>query len=83
MLENAGPIQYHVRRTSKTRAANPKLVLRAQKFPLRKLIRESGASQHATERFLRGERVHPATRDKLAEVVDKLEREVARQKGQL
>jgi hypothetical protein len=35
-------------------------------------MRESGTSQHATERFLRGERVHPATRKKLAEAVERL-----------
>ena len=35
-------------------------------FSLRQLMRESRASQHATERFLRGDRVHPATRARLA-----------------
>jgi len=38
----------------------------------------SGASQHAIERFLHGDRVHPATRARLARVVEKLEREVSR-----
>ena len=34
----------------------------------RRLMRESGASQHATERFLRGEPVHPGTRERLERV---------------
>jgi len=74
ILESTGPIQYGAHRTAKTRPADAKLIVRAQQFPLRKLMRESGASQHATERFLRGERVHPATRVCIADAVTKLER---------
>jgi hypothetical protein len=74
VLENAGPIQYHRHQTVKTRAAEAGLILRARRFPLRQLIRESGTSQHTVERFLDGERVHPATRVKLARAVEKLER---------
>jgi hypothetical protein len=71
-LDNVGPIQYHRHQTSKTRAADAGLIVRARRFGLRRLMRESGASQHATERFLRSERVHPATRKKLAEAVERL-----------
>jgi DNA-binding LacI/PurR family transcriptional regulator len=40
------------------------------------LMRESGVSQHAIERFLDGEkRVHPATRLKIARAVERLEPE--------
>ncbi len=74
VLENAGPIQYHRHKTGKTRAADAGLILRARRYPLRQLMRESGASQHAIERFLQGDRVHPATRTKLARAVEKLER---------
>jgi len=41
-------------------------------------MRESDVSQHAIERFLDGKRIHPATRKKLADAVDKLEREGAK-----
>jgi hypothetical protein len=75
VLENSGPIQYHRHQTAKTRAADAGLILRARRFPLRKLMRESGASQHAIERFLDGDRVHPTTRAKLARAVEKLERQ--------
>ncbi len=34
---------------------------------------ESGASQHSTERFLQGQRVHPATRASLEKVVERLD----------
>jgi hypothetical protein len=37
-------------------------------------MRASKASQHAIERFLDGERVHPATRARLERAVEKLER---------
>ncbi len=73
VLENAGPIQYGPYQTAKTRAADAGLILRARRFPLRQLMRESGASQHATERFLDGDRVHPMTRARLARAVERLE----------
>jgi hypothetical protein len=75
VLENTGPIQYHRHQTAKTRAADAGLILRARRFPLRQLMRESRASQHAIERFLDGDRVHPATRARLARAVEKLERQ--------
>jgi len=75
VLENTGPIQYQRHQTAKTRAADAGLILRARRFPLRQLMRESGASQHAIERFLDGDRIHPSTRSVLASAVEKLERE--------
>jgi hypothetical protein len=74
LLDGAGPLKYHQQQTAKTRSADAGLILRARGFALRKLMRESGASQHSVERFLQGERVHPATRAKLAQAVEKLER---------
>jgi len=74
VLGNTGPMKYHRQQTARTRAADAGLILRARRFPLRKLMRESGSSQHAIERFLQGERVHPTTRAKLARTVEKLER---------
>jgi hypothetical protein len=73
IAETRGPIQYAPRQTPKTRAADPGLIVRANRFGLRELMRESGASQHPTERFLRGEQVHPSTRAKLARAIEKLE----------
>jgi hypothetical protein len=78
ILGNTGPIQYHRQQTARTRAADAGLILRARRFSLRKLMRESGASQHAVTRFLRGERVHPATRARLEQALQKLEREAFR-----
>jgi hypothetical protein len=75
LLENTGPIKYDRHQTAKTRAADAGLILRARRFPLRQLMRESGASQHAIERFLDGDRVHPATRDALERALEKLERQ--------
>jgi hypothetical protein len=75
LLENSGPIQYGRNRTANTRAADGALIRRARRFPLRRLMRESGVSQHAIERFLDGERVHPATRVRIARAVEKLEQE--------
>jgi hypothetical protein len=75
ILESSGPIRYGSGRSSKTRSADPGLILRARRFGLRRLMRESGASQHATERFLDGDRVHPATRAQLKHAVEKLERD--------
>ena len=74
VLENKGPIRYGSGRKAKTRAADSLLVAKARHYGLRPLMRASGASQHATERFLRGERVHPGTRARLEEAVNKLER---------
>jgi hypothetical protein len=49
-------------------------VFRLHRFPKKLLRREAGASQHAIDRFFRGERIHPATRKKLADAVNNLER---------
>jgi hypothetical protein len=74
VLENTGPMRYQASQTVKTRAADPGLILRAKRFSMRRLMRESGVSQHAVERFLRGARLHPSTRARLAQAVEKLER---------
>ena len=71
--KQSGPIKYGARRTAKTRAADARSVEKARQYGLRQLMRESGVSQHSTERFLRGERVHPATRKKLAQALETLE----------
>ena len=73
LLEHSGPIRYGPRHRAKTRAADARSIEKARQFGLRQLMRESGASQHATERFLRGERVHPGTRAKLEAAVARLE----------
>jgi hypothetical protein len=72
LVENIRPRTYAPRQTANTRAANADLIRRARRFSIRKLMRESRASQHAIERFLRGEPVHPATRARLARAVEKL-----------
>jgi len=74
VLENSGPIKYHRQQTAKTRAADAGLILRARRYPMRLLMRESGISQHSIERFLQSDRVHPSTRASLARVVEDLER---------
>src|SRR5579864_4325822 len=56
-----------------TRPADSALIKRASRFPKKLLRRESGTSQHAIDRFFRREKIHPATRKKLAEVMEKLE----------
>jgi hypothetical protein len=71
-IENSGPIQNQRHQTRKTRAADAGIILRARRYDLRKLMRESGASQHSVERFLNGDRVHPATRLRLQRAVEKL-----------
>ena len=76
VIDTAGPLRYHAGRTKKTRAADPDLIRRARKFSIRQLMRASGKNQHAVERFLHGDRVHPATRDRIAEAIEKLEREL-------
>jgi len=78
VVEGSGPLRYGAGRTGKTRAADPRLILRAKRFSGRRLKSESRVGQHAFERFLRGERVHPSTRTRLAEALEKLEREAGR-----
>lgn len=74
IFDNAGPVKYHPRKTANTRPADAALILRATRFSKKLLRRESGASQHAIDRFFRGERIHPGTRKKLAQTVEELER---------
>jgi hypothetical protein len=76
VLDNLGPIQYHARKTANTRPADA-LITRAKRFSKKLLRRKSGASQHAVDRFLRGERIHPSTRKKLAEAVADMEQDRA------
>jgi len=75
IVENRGPTEYAPNRTAKTRAADAGLVLRGKRFGIRAIMRVSGKSQHAVERFLSGARVFPSTRAKLAQAIQRLERE--------
>jgi len=77
VLDSVGPVQYHPRKTAKHPSADVALIQRASRFPKKLLRREAGASQHAIDRFFRGERIHPGTRKKLAEAVQELERGLA------
>jgi hypothetical protein len=74
VLDNAGPVRYSPRKTANTRPADAALIMRAKRFSKKLLRRKSGASQHAVDRFLDGKRIHPATRKKLAQTVEELER---------
>jgi hypothetical protein len=74
IVENGGPIAYQAHRTRNTHAGDAGLILRARRFPLREMMRESGLSQHAVERFLRGDRVFTGTRARIMKTVQKLER---------
>ena len=80
LLHDGGPIRYRPHGGGKTRAADSKLIHRVKQFPFRKLMRMAGVSQHALERFLSGARVHPSTRAKLAQAIDRLEQEIREQK---
>ena len=73
-IESPGPIRYEPSKTKNTRAADPGQIQRAKRFGLRQLIRESGVKQHAVERYLAGKRVHPSTRIRILETVERLER---------
>jgi hypothetical protein len=73
VLDNVGSVRYSRRRTANTRPADAALIQRANRFPKKLLRRESGVSQHAIDRFFRGERIHPGTRKKLAQTVEELE----------
>lgn len=74
LLETSGPRKYQQGQTVKTRAADPRLILRARRFGFRELMREADKSQGVVNRFLNGDRVHPSTRAKLAEAIERLER---------
>jgi hypothetical protein len=75
VLEGEGPIRYGSGRKAKTRSADPLLIQKARKYGVRQLMRASGASQHSVERFLNGERVHPATRASLEKAIAQLEQQ--------
>ena len=74
VVESSGPMMYQADRTRNTHAADPGLIVRAKRFGLRELSRASEISQHAVERFLDGDRVHPKTRAAMMKAVLKLER---------
>jgi hypothetical protein len=74
ILDNVGPIRYHPRKTANHPSADAALIMRASRFSKKLLRPQSGASQHAVDRFFRGERIHPVTRKKLADAVTNLER---------
>ena len=74
LAEHIRPRTYQPGQTANTRAADADLIRRASAFSMRRFMRESGLSQHAVERFLNGERIHPGTRKKLEQAVEKLER---------
>jgi hypothetical protein len=76
ILENSGPIRYVAGRKAKTRPADTTFIARARRHGVRPLMRESRASQHSTERFLRGERVHPDTWAKLEAAIERLDRAI-------
>jgi hypothetical protein len=76
VIESTGPLKYQVGQTANTRAADAGLIVRAKRFSIRRLMRESGVSQHAVERFLSGARLHPSARTRLAQAIEKLEWEV-------
>jgi hypothetical protein len=78
VLDNAGPVKYHPGETTNTRPADSAMIVRASRFSKKLLRRESGASQHAIDYFFRAERIHPATRKKLADAVTNLERASAK-----
>ncbi len=67
-IENSGPVSVRL-----WTEGDPALIAKARRYGLRQLMPESAASQHATERFLNGERVNPATPTKLEAAAQKLE----------
>jgi hypothetical protein len=74
VLENTGPIRYQSRQTIRTRAIEPGLQKRLSQFSLRQLV-QSGLSRDTVIKARRGERVHPDTRARLAQIMEKLERD--------
>jgi len=82
MLESPGPIRYEPSKTKNTRAADLRHILRAKRFGVRQLMRESGVGQHAIERYLDGERVHPSTRARILAAIEKLERREGKAQGE-
>ena len=76
VVENTGPFEYQPKLTANTRSADAGLVNRLNQFSLRQL-KQSGLSRDTLIRARRGARLHPATRARLAQTVEKLEREGA------
>jgi hypothetical protein len=72
ILENNGPMQYGSGRKAKTRSADPAIIAVGRRYGVRPIMRESNASQHSVERFLRGERVHPRTRAAIEQALVRL-----------
>jgi hypothetical protein len=74
LAEDIRPRTYAPGQTANTRPANAELIRRAKSlFSIRELMEASGVSQHAVERFLRGERVQPRTRARITGAVERLE----------
>ena len=71
-LESTGPIRYQSRQTVNTRAVDPELQKRLNRFSLRQL-KESGLSRDTIIQARRGARLHPDTRARLKAAVEKLE----------
>lgn len=76
VLENAGPIRYQSRQTANTRAVDAGLQKRLNRFSLRQLT-QSGLSRDTVIQARRGARLHPDSRARLAQAVEKLERALA------
>jgi DNA-binding LacI/PurR family transcriptional regulator len=49
---------------------------------VRQLMRDSGVGQHAVERYLDGERVHPSTRVRILAAIEKLGRREGKALGE-
>ena len=73
VLENAGQLRYHRHQTTNTQPCSPQLLKKLKRFSLRQL-QQSGLSRDTIIQARRGDRVHPATRQKLARLVEKVER---------
>jgi hypothetical protein len=72
-LENVGPMRYQSGQTANTRAVDPALQKRMKQFSLCQLT-QSGLSRDTVIQARRGARLHPATRARLAQTVEELER---------
>jgi hypothetical protein len=72
VLESTRPIRFQAGQKAKTRSADPTIVLRARPLGVPSLMRASGVSQDSVHRFLAGAPVHPATRAKLEQALERL-----------
>jgi hypothetical protein len=68
VLENAGPLRYHRHLTTNTQPCSPQLLKKLKRYSLRQL-EQSGLSRDTIIQARRGDRVHPATRQKLSQVI--------------